>query len=195
MNKQMSNVIALVLFCISILVLLGCEGKTSATVENPVERGKYLVTVSGCGDCHTPKIQGPGGVPMEDTTRVLSGHPADMPYPIWSPQDLQQRNAMTLSNAMFTSWTGPWGVSFAANLTPDDETGSGLWTEDMFIEAMRTGKHLGKGRPILPPMPWFNLQKMTDSDLKAVWAYLRSLPPVHNQVPTPIPPAGTPEGE
>jgi hypothetical protein len=196
MNRQ-SILIGLVLFCISILVLIGCEAKTGATMENPVERGEYLVMVGGCNDCHTPKLQGPGGQIMLDTTRILSGHQHDAPYPTWSPQDLQKRHALTLSNPSFTAWAGPWGVSFTANLTPDKETGLGEWTEEAFIQALRTGKHQGQpdGRDILPPMPWQPIGQMADSDLKAVWAYLRSLPPVRNQVQTPVPPAGSPKGE
>jgi mono/diheme cytochrome c family protein len=188
------NLLTMVLLWISIITFIGCETKTTLTEKDPVERGEYLVLVGGCNDCHTPKIQGPGGMPMLDTTRILSGHPADMPHPTWSPQDLQQRNALTLANPMFTAWAGPWGVSFTQNLTPDKETGLGEWTEEAFMQALRTGKHQGQpdGRDILPPMPWEPIGQMTDKDLKAVWAYLQSLPAVNNQVPTPIPPAGAP---
>jgi hypothetical protein len=79
-------------------------------------------------------------------------------------------------------------VSFAANLTPDKETGIAEWTEQLFIQMARTGKHQGQpnGRDILPPMPWFNMKDLTDADLKAIWAYLRSIPPVKNQVPLPV---------
>jgi hypothetical protein len=92
-----------------------------------------------------------------------------------------------LTNAHLTAWAGPWGVSFAANLTPSP-SGLGKWTVDDFIKAMRTGKHVGASRPILPPMPWFNLQPLTDRDLRAIFAYLRSLKPIDNQVPQPMPP-------
>ena len=87
-----------------------------------------------------------------------------------------------------TAFAGPWGVSFTANLTPDKETGLGEWTEEMFIATMRTGRHQGKGRPLLPPMPYFNLAALTDEDIKSVFAYLQSIPPVHNKVPAPIDP-------
>jgi hypothetical protein len=87
-----------------------------------------------------------------------------------------------------TAWSGPWGVSFAANLTPDQNTGLGTWTEDMFVKAIRTGKHMGVSRPILPPMPWQDIAAMSDGDLKAIYAYLRSIPPIVNHVPDPIPP-------
>lgn len=196
MSKYIAILSTLMVFLAAILVLTGCETQQGVAEKNPVERGEYLVTVGGCNDCHTPKIQGPGGLPIPDTTRVLSGHPNDAPYPTWSPMDLQERHAIALTNTMLSSWAGPWGVSFAMNLTPDKETGLGEWTEEAFIQALRTGKHQGQpdGRNILPPMPWQGFAQMTDSDLKAVWAYLRSLPPVHNQVPTPIPPAGAPMG-
>jgi len=88
-----------------------------------------------------------------------------------------------------TAWSGPWGVSFTANITPEPETGLGRWTEQNFVEAMRSGRHMGRGRPILPPMPYYALAKMTDGDLKAVFAYLRTVPPVRNRVPEPLPPA------
>jgi hypothetical protein len=96
------------------------------------------------------------------------------------------------TNSSLTAWAGPWGVSFAINLTPDKATGIGEWSESNFIQMARTGKHQGQpnGRDVLPPMPWFNMKDLTDADLKAMWAYLRSLPPVKNQVPLPIAPAG-----
>jgi hypothetical protein len=192
MSKHIAILSTLMVFLVAITVFIGCETQQGVAEKNPVERGKYLVTVGGCNDCHTPKIQGPNGQIMLDTTRILSGHPHDAPYPTWSPQDMQQRNALTLTNSSFTSWAGPWGVSFTMNLTPDKETGLGEWTEEAFIQALRTGKHQGQpdGRDILPPMPWQNFGQMSDSDLKAVWAYLRNLPSVHNQIPTPIPPVG-----
>ena len=87
-----------------------------------------------------------------------------------------------------TAFAGPWGVSFTANLTPDPETGLGKWTEEMFIATMRTGRHQGKGRPVLPPMPVQILAALDDEDIKSVFAYLQSLPPVKNRVPAPIDP-------
>jgi hypothetical protein len=88
-----------------------------------------------------------------------------------------------------TAFSGPWGVSFAANLTPDTETGLGSWTEEMFTQALRTGRHQGRGRPIMPPMPWPNLAAATDDDLHAMWAFMRTIPAIHNQVPQPVDPA------
>lgn len=176
------------------LGLMACEQKAPA--EDPVARGKYLVTIGGCHDCHSPKTFTPEGFPMPDMSRALSGHIADSPYPTWTPADMQ-RAAAALGDPMFTAWAGPWGVSFASNITPDVETGIGEWQEENFIQAMRTGKHQGQpnGRDILPPMPWPNLKEMTDADLKAVWAYLRSVPPIKNQVPLPVPPSAPPQGQ
>jgi hypothetical protein len=173
--------------------LVACAEKKADT-PTPVERGKYLVTTSACHDCHTPKIEGPGGKPILDEKRWLSGHPEKAPYPTWIPADLQERNAMALTNPMLTAWAGPWGVSFAFNLTPDKETGIAEWSENNFIQAMRTGKHQGQpnGRDILPPMPWEIYGKMTDDDLKAIYAYLRTIPAVKNQVPLPVLPGAAP---
>jgi hypothetical protein len=86
-------------------------------------------------------------------------------------------------------------VSFARNLTPDQVTGIGIWSEAMFMKTIRSGRHWGVGRPILPPMPWFNYRQMTDQDLKSVFAYLRSIPPVHNRIPEPLPPPPLPPAE
>jgi cytochrome c553 len=80
-------------------------------------------------------------------------------------------------------------VSFTANLTPDPDNGLGKWTEDMFVQTMRTGRHEGKGRPILPPMPYQMIAALGDDDIKALFAYLQSLPPSKNKVPQPIDPA------
>jgi hypothetical protein len=86
------------------------------------------------------------------------------------------------------AWVGPWGVSFASNLTPDNETGIGTLSEAMFIKTLREGKLMGVGRPLLPPMPWPAFAQKTDEDLKAIYAYLMSLKPIKNKVPDPVPP-------
>ncbi len=153
--------------------------------EVSVARGEYLVTTTGCHDCHTPFVLGPQG-PQPDMTRALSGHPAGMavksgpkmPEPwVWAGAGTN------------TAFAGPWGISFTANLTSDKETGLGAWTADQFVTAIRTGKHLGKGRPILPPMPWPMYSKMTDDDLRSIFAYLQTVAPIRNKVPSPIDPA------
>jgi len=157
----------------------------AAVHRTPVELGAYLVKTMGCNDCHTPLKMGPKG-PEPDMTRALTGHPEGLKMP--PAPALPAGPWIATVSATNTAWAGPWGVSFTANLTPDRETGLGDWTEEQFISAMRTGKHQGKGRAILPPMPWFMLGDLVDEELKAVWAYLRSLPPVKNHVPQPIDP-------
>lgn len=159
----------------------------AAGTPTAVERGRYLVTLGGCHDCHTPATFGPNG-PEPDMTRMLSGHPQDMELP--PPPQWQGPWILV---ATMTAFSGPWGVSYGANLTPDSLTGMGIWTEENFIQSMRTGRHFGVARPILPPMPWQNLKDATEEDLKAMYAYLRSIPPIRNQVPDPVfapPPSG-----
>ena len=149
------------------------------------KRGEYLVTTSLCHDCHTPLMNGPDG-PAPDMKRALSGHPQDIT--IRQAANVQEPwvGAMT---ATLTAWSGPWGVSFSANLTPDPETGVLRdFTEEQFVQTLRTGRHQGQGRQILPPMPWPLIGQMTDDDLKAIFAYLKQIPPVRNKVPDPIPP-------
>lgn len=151
-----------------------------------VKRGEYLVTIGGCHDCHTPLVMGPNG-PEPDMTRALSGHPEDM---VIEAPVATSEPWMAVASSTLTAWSGPWGVSFTANLTPDEETGIlREFTEEQFIQALRTGRHQGQGREILPPMPWRFIGQMTDDDLKAVFAYLRQIPPIKNKVPDPIPPA------
>jgi mono/diheme cytochrome c family protein len=151
-----------------------------------VKRGEYLVTIGLCNDCHTPLMMGPGG-PEPDMSRMLSGHPQDIA--VTAPATVAEPWIGGISSTL-TAWSGPWGVSFTANLTPDPETGVLRdFTEEQFIQTMRTGRHQGQGRQILPPMPWPYIGKMTDEDLKAVFAYLRQIPAVTNKVPDPIPPA------
>lgn len=153
-----------------------------------VELGAYLVKTMGCHDCHTPWTLGPKG-PEPDMTRALTGHPESLTMP--PAPSLPAGPWIASVAATNTAWAGPWGVSFTANLTPDKETGLGDWTEEQFIAALRTGKHQGKGRPILPPMPWTVYGNLVDDEMKALWAYLQSLAPVKNRVPQPVDP---PEG-
>lgn len=156
------------------------QGASSAMVK----RGEYLATVGGCSDCHTPFKMGPNG-PEKDVSRLLSGHPEALEMP---PAPPPTGPWLASASGTFTAWAGPWGVSFSANLTPDAVTGLGGWTAEQFVAAMRTGRHRGSGRQILPPMPWEDFAKMTDADLKAMFAYLQSIPPLRNRVPEPVPP-------
>lgn len=150
-------------------------------------RGKYLVTIGGCHDCHTPWIMQPNGQPGPDMSRALSGHPQD--FRITEQAQLKGDRWGYAGAATNTAFSGPWGVSFAANLSPDVHTGTGIWTFDIFKNTIRNGRHWGVARPLLPPMPWFNYREMTDEDLAAVFAYTRTLKPIRNEVQQPLPPA------
>lgn len=173
-----------------LLVLPACNNSSDEKVEmthaEKVARGEFLVTFSGCGDCHTPKVFTPNG-PVPDISRIISGCPSITKVENVN-QDLVQPGKWILFTQDITAAVGPWGASFAANLTPDDETGIGTWNEQMFINALRTGKHLGAGRQIMPPMPWELIGKHSDEDLKAIFAYLKSLKPIKNKVPDYQPP-------
>lgn len=149
-----------------------------------VARGKYLVNTSGCHDCHTPWKLGDKG-PEPDMSRALSGHPAQMQLP---PAPKADGPWIVSSAATNTAHAGPWGVSFTANLTSDADTGLGRWSERDFIQTIRTGRHLGRGRPVLPPMPIPAYSQMVDADLKAIYAYLRTVPAISNKVPEPLAP-------
>ena len=150
-----------------------------------VERGAHLVESMGCGDCHTPMKMGPNG-PEKDLARRLNGHPQEAVMP---PAPGPTGPWVWHGSATGTAFAGPWGVSFAANLTQDRETGLGNWTEEMFIATARTGRHQGKGRPVLPPMPINILNALEDEDLRSVFAYLQSLPAAKNHVPAPVEPS------
>jgi hypothetical protein len=181
--------------CTGLVMAIACAQPappppTPSPTPNPVERGKYIVATSACMDCHTPTKMGPNG-PEPDMDRMLSGHPETVK--ITKGASLDPKGPwMAAASATFTAWSGPWGISFTANLTPDKNTGLGNWTEQMFIDTIRKGKHMGTSRDLLPPMPWPVFKNWTDEDIKAVWAYLQTIPAVSNHVPDPIPPAGAP---
>lgn len=189
-----------VLFAAPIVALaIGCatpapapvpEATKGPTEAEVVERGKYLVQVMGCHDCHSPKLMGPQG-PYPDPDRLLSGHPAGTQLPP-VPKDNAGWALLTMA---LTAAVGPWGTSFAANLTSDD-SGIGTWTEDQFKRALKQGLYKGMegSRMLLPPMPWQNFQNITDEDVHAIFSYLKSTKPVANVVPTPVPPAAPPPG-
>jgi mono/diheme cytochrome c family protein len=148
-----------------------------------IDRGRALAIFGGCHDCHSPKLVSTAG-PTLDSTRLLSGHPAGERIPTLSQGAFAADGWAIAATADMTVWIGPWGETFAANLTPD-ATGLAGWTADQFIQTMRTGRRSGTGRRLLPPMPWQNATALSDADLRALFAYLQSLKPVSNTVPAP----------
>jgi cytochrome c553 len=160
----------------------GQAQQRGAGAASAVERGRYLVGITGCHDCHSPKIKGM----TPDLTRGLSGRPSTTMLPSRAEGEVH-------ASLDLTAWTGPWGQTVASNLTPDPDTGIGKrYTEASFITAMRTGRK-PNGTQIQPPMPSEVYQNMTDDDLKAIWAYLQTVKPIRNAVfaglPPPPPPA------
>ncbi len=185
-----SQVVVAVVLASTVFLSTGLAQQKSSN-KKMVERGKWLVNLGGCNDCHSPKKFGPMG-PVPDETKLLSGAPGQNPVPE-IPKDVTGMDPNKWGGFFsgdLTTWAGPWGVSFARNLTPDIATGLGSWTDAMFIKTLRLGKHMGEGRQLLPPMPWEGIGKLNDADLKAMFAYLKSLPPIENAVPDPISPSG-----
>ncbi len=169
------------------LAALAASAKTKEkkeTKEDPVARGRYLVSFAGCNDCHTPwAFNKEMGMPVPDHTRFLSGNPVGAPEPSGK---VDPRTDLAFIGATFTSFKLPFGNVYSANLTPDKETGIGNWTEEMFLNVFHKGTHMGvEGRPVLPPMPWQEYRNMTDDDLKAVFAFLKTIPAIHNPVADP----------
>jgi mono/diheme cytochrome c family protein len=121
-------------------------------------RGKYLVTLGGCTDCHTPGHF--FGDP--DMTRFLGGSDVGFAIP-------------------------GFGTFVGRNLTPDKETGLGSWTRDQIATAFTTGAR-PDGRMLAPVMPWAAYSQLTKADALAIAAYLQSLPPVRREVPGPFGP-------
>jgi mono/diheme cytochrome c family protein len=182
-KKSLLEIFLTLLFLVTLLFQVSCNKseKTVMTKEEMQTHGAYLVNLAGCNDCHSPKVFTDMG-PVPDTTKLLSGSPADSKLPAIDTNMIQM-GKWYLSSSDLTAWVGPWGISYTANLTPDGPSGLGTWTDQVFIKAMRTGKHMGIGRPIMPPMPWQDFAKLTDEDLKSIFAYLQTLPPVRNKVP------------
>ncbi len=161
----------------------------ATTAEDSVKRGEHLSHIMGCHDCHSPKMMTDQG-PVPDPSKLLSGHPASESLPAMPDKSVIAPGQWMLFNGGLTAAVGPWGTSFAANLTPH-ATGTGNWTLENFEKALRHGKSKGldNGRMLLPPMPWPNYINLSDEDLANLWHYIRSLPPIDNVVPAPLPPA------
>jgi hypothetical protein len=187
--KRTVLILTAITACLS-FVMIACTN-TSATKETAVvisqdsliKRGSYLVNSIGCDDCHSPKKFGPNG-PELDMDNRFGGHLASVPTGKVNTSVINDGWALFAMD--LTSAVGPWGQSYSANIS-SDETGIGNWSEEQFLRAIREGKSKGlkEGRPLLPPMPWFVYKNMSDTDLKAIFAYLKTTKPVRNVVPGP----------
>jgi hypothetical protein len=197
----MKNSISIVFtLCITLFLLSNCSEKdqsqpiineapeaTADHAESLIQRGEYLTKIIGCDHCHTPKKMTPNG-PVPDMDRWMMGYPADQPLPEINKAEIAP-GKWALFNGDLTAAVGPWGISYGANLTPH-ETGIGNWTFKNFKLAMTEGKHKGleNGRPIMPPMPWQSFREIKESDLLAIFEYLKSIKPIENVVPAWVPP-------
>ena len=174
--------------------VISCENNKTATAatttaistisnDSLIKRGSYLVNAIGCDDCHSPKRMGPHEPEIIPELR-FSGYPSNRPI---APVDTNViKNGWMMFGPDLTSAVGPWGMSFAANISSDD-TGIGAWSEKQFIKALREGKSKGLdgARNLLPPMPWFVYKNFNDDDIRSIFAYLKSTKPVENIVPAP----------
>lgn len=200
----MKNLVSLVSAMLLIICLVSCEKSNTSKEEmapvatainetnkygsfdSQVEWGEHLVTILDCNVCHTPKKMSEKG-PVWDMDLMLSGRPADRPGLDINREEMESKG-LTVTGDL-TEWAGPWGVSYAGNLTPH-ETGIGSWSEEQFFLAMRKGKYKGLAatRTLLPPMPWESFSHMTDDEIKAIFVYLKSVKPIDNVVPEALPP-------
>ena len=187
-NKLLVLFISLAFLGISCNNQTSKEEYTNQSEIDLIKEGKRLVTVLGCNDCHSSKKMTEFG-PIPDENLLLSGHPSETHSVSSSDSIILKSRDWILFNLNGTVAIGPWGTSFASNLTPD-ETGIGNWTVEQFTKAMRKGKYKGldNGRTLLPPMPWVGYKELKDSEILAIFKYLKSIKPIKNIVPAPIPP-------
>lgn len=186
--KNSSSFLAVSLFLIIAVFTVGCQKEKPATevAYSPerMEIGQAIVEGWNCSFCHTPQIKGPDGKSIPDPNRLMSGHPADEKIPAVPDMVMTSPEWMEfLDNLDSTVWATDNLLVFSANLTPDDETGIGTWTEVEFVETIREGRHRGIERRIKYPMPWRELSEVSDEELLSVYEYLMSLEPVNNKVP------------
>lgn len=188
----MRNSIFLVCFIVAAVAsfVISCDNNKTLTANTDVisndsliKRGSYLVNAMGCDDCHSPKRMGEHGPELIPELR-FSGYPSTRP--MLKADTNAVKNGWALFGPDLTTAVGPWGQSFAANISGDD-TGIGTWTEQQFMKAIREGKLKGLdgSRDLLPPMPWFMYRNLNDNDLRSIFAFLKSTKPVENVVPAP----------
>jgi mono/diheme cytochrome c family protein len=131
------------------------KNATSMKAHDPVrERGRYVVTISGCNDCHTPNYALNGG--KVDESQLLVGDSL--------------------------GWRGAWGTTYPVNLR-------------LYMQEFTENEWVAKAKHLQtrPPMPWFNVNQMSEADLRAVYRYIRSLTPVGSPAPAYVPPNQEPK--
>ncbi len=173
------------------LLINACNNQATETTETSpatpsaddnIKEGQRLVAILDCEICHSPKRMGPKGPEVIPELR-FGGHQAGTQLPPYDEKTVKSGWALFAPD--FTSVIGPWGQSYAANIS-SDSTGIGMWSEEQFKKVIREGKYKGldNTRPILPPMPWEAYKNLTDEEITKVFAFLKSTAPVKNVVPT-----------
>ncbi len=184
------TVSSLVILALVSAVAISCHqnpAKEIAYSPERIEIGQAVVEGWNCTFCHSPQIQGPDGKFIADPKRFMSGHPSDEELPTVPDMVMTSPEWMEfLDNLDSTVWATDNLIVFSANLTPDDETGIGTWSETEFVETIREGRHKGIERRIKYPMPWQELSELSNEELLSVYEYLMTLEPVDNKVPPSI---------
>ncbi len=181
----MKSRVLLALFSLFFIIIFSNCSKeneeTGSIQKTSLQRGEYLVASGHCDDCHTPKKMTDKG-PVPDRSNRFMGYPEGRPLP-----EVPQSSDWVYFTPDLLAAVGPWGTTFSANITPSD-TGIGNWTYEQFSNSLKKGMHKGipNGRPVLPPMPWQNTAQLTEDDLKAMFDYLQTIPPIENRVPSAI---------
>lgn len=183
------------LISMALLSLIACKDKSQEYMpveeeialahEESVKRGNYLVNIMDCHACHSPKIMTPNG-PVPDPARLFAGFDSSKPLEELNPEEIEVSKKWVLFNGDQTAVVGPWGTSFAGNIS-SSETGIGTWSFEQFKKALTQGKYKGldNTRTLLPPMPWPMYKHLNDQDVRAIYDYLKTTKPVENVVPAP----------
>lgn len=187
----MNNLIAVLSVILFLFVILNPESFADEFSKERIEQleilqGQALSIENGCMHCHSPKIESEDDF-IPDPERLFSGHPGNEKLPDIPEGLIGEGKWFGLYTTGFTAWGGPWGITYAANITPDKETGIGNWTEKNFISVLSLGIHSSLTRKIMPPMPWDEISLLSDRQLKAIFKYLQTVKPVKNKVPEAAP--------
>ena len=143
------------LFCVLVAAGAPVLAQQAAKPDPNIARGRYLISIAGCNDCHTPNFAPSGGKTPESE---------------WLTGDA-------------LGWRGPWGTTYAPNL----RLTMAKLTEEQWVKQAKT-------LTTRPPMPWFNLHRMSEGDLRAIYRYVRHLGPAGKPAPDYVPPEGKPAG-
>ena len=181
-SKGYLYALVLIIFILLVIGIPNLFASKEMDKEIKIKMGKVLTEEFGCVDCHSPKLIIQDQI-MIDEKKIFSGHPQNNILPDFPPELVGPGKWRGLYTSGMTAWGGPWGITYAANLTPDKETGIGNWSEENFMSVIKLGIHSSLTRKMLPPMPWSEVSRLGDDELSAIFVYLKSLKPIKNKVP------------